>query len=321
MNILIFGAAGFIGTNMVIRLLKDKNNIVTAVDVNKDYLKHLEELRDKGYTNLICKESNFCQDTNFDKILAGQDIIYHLVSTTVPTTSNKHVADELTANVVTSAAFFEACARNSVNKVIFISSGGTVYGKDVSCPIKEESITNPISSYGIQKLMIEKLLYLYKYTSNLDYRIVRLANPYGPYQRPNGIQGVVTTFVYNALKNGSATVYGDGSVVRDYIYIDDAIDAIFSVEKYSGVEKIFNIGSGVGTSVNQIIDDIKQVLNIDIDVNYIASRPVDVPVNILDVEKYKREIGKDIFKTKLSDGIKETASFLKNNYLGKHGEL
>ena len=121
------------------------------------------------------------------------------------------------------------CIRCGVKKVVFVSSGGTVYGKEVDCPLKEKTATNPISSYGVQKITIEKLLYLYRYMYGLDYRIIRLANPYGPYQRPNGVLGAVTTFTYKALKGDEITVYGDGSVVRDFIYIDDAIRAIMKI--------------------------------------------------------------------------------------------
>lgn len=106
---------------------------------------------------------------------------------------------------------------------------GQVYGKEVDCPLKEKTATNPISSYGVQKVTIEKLLYLYRYMYGLDYRIIRLANPYGPYQRPNGVLGAVTTFTYKALKGDKIVVYGDGSVVRDFIYIDDAIRAIMKI--------------------------------------------------------------------------------------------
>lgn len=151
------------------------------------------------------------------------------MSTTVPTTSNQHISQELVSNVIFSANLFEACIRCDVKKVVFVSSGGTVYGKEVDCPLKEKTATNPISSYGVQKITIEKLLYLYRYMYGLDYRIIRLANPYGPYQRPNGVLGAVTTFTYKALKGDEITVYGDGSVVRDFIYIDDAIRAIMKI--------------------------------------------------------------------------------------------
>ena len=219
MKNLLLGAAGFIGTNLAIELAKNPKNKLTLVDRNKDYFKTVVKM---NIGNINVMESNLTFDMDFDSILKGQDVVYHLVSTTVPTTSNQHISQELVSNVIFSANLFEACIRCGVEKVVFISSGGTVYGKESDCPLKEKTATNPISSYGVQKITIEKLLYLYRYMYGLDYRIIRLANPYGPYQRPNGVLGAVTTFTYKALQGEDITVYGDGSVVRDFIYADAA---------------------------------------------------------------------------------------------------
>ena len=222
MNILILGAAGFIGTNITIKLAENKANKITLVDKRKDYFSNIEKFH---FLNIEIKESSLDENMDFS-ILRDQEVVYHLVSTNAPTTSNQHIGQDIQSNVVFSSNLFDACVKNCVRKVIFISSGGTVYGKESACPISENTPTNPISSYGVQKLAIEKLLYLYNYMYGLDYRIIRLANPYGPYQRPNGVLGAVTTFTYKALKGDEIIVYGDGSVVRDFIYIDDAVRAI-----------------------------------------------------------------------------------------------
>lgn len=226
MKILLLGAAGFIGTNLTIELAKKTEDEITLVDRSKAFFKPIVSMDLK---NVHILEADLTVDMDFDSILKDQEVVYHLVSTTVPTTSNQHISQELVSNVIFSANLFEACIRCGVKKVVFVSSGGTVYGKEVDCPLKEKTATNPISSYGVQKITIEKLLYLYRYMYGLDYRIIRLANPYGPYQRPNGVLGAVTTFTYKALKGDEITVYGDGSVVRDFIYIDDAIRAIMKI--------------------------------------------------------------------------------------------
>lgn len=226
MKILLLGAAGFIGTNLTIELAKKTEDEITLVDRSKAFFKPIVGMDLK---NVHILEADLTVDMDFDSILKDQEVVYHLVSTTVPTTSNQHISQELVSNVIFSANLFEACIRCDVKKVVFVSSGGTVYGKEVDCPLKEKTATNPISSYGVQKITIEKLLYLYRYMYGLDYRIIRLANPYGPYQRPNGVLGAVTTFTYKALKGDEITVYGDGSVVRDFIYIDDAIRAIMKI--------------------------------------------------------------------------------------------
>lgn len=238
MKNMLIGGAGFIGTNLTIELAKDKENEIIVVDANKAFFNQIESL---GLSNVKTQEASFSLDTDFEKLVDGQECVYHLVSTTVPTTSNQQIVQELMANVVVTAKLLEACVKCNVKKIIFISSGGTVYGKEVSCPLTETTATNPISSYGVQKITIEKLLYLYYYMYGLDYRVIRLSNPYGPYQRPNGILGAVTTFTYKALKSEEITVFGDGSVIRDFIYIEDAIRAIITITNGENKHRVFNI--------------------------------------------------------------------------------
>lgn len=310
MKILLLGAAGFIGTNLTIELAKKTEDEITLVDRSKAFFKPIVSMDLK---NVHILEADLTVDMDFDSILKEQEVVYHLVSTTVPTTSNQHISQELVSNVIFSANLFEACIRCGVKKVVFVSSGGTVYGKEVDCPLKEKTATNPISSYGVQKITIEKLLYLYRYMYGLDYRIIRLANPYGPYQRPNGVLGAVTTFTYKALKGDEITVYGDGSVVRDFIYIDDAIRAIMKIVNGENKHRTFNLGCGYGTSIKQVLETIEKALGIKLNVSYLEGRKVDVPVNYLDISRYEKYYGA-LNPISLEDGIRKTADFMKKEY-------
>ena len=310
MKILLLGAAGFIGTNLTIELAKKTEDEITLVDRSKAFFKPIVSM---GLKNVHILEADLTVDMDFDSILKEQEVVYHLVSTTVPTTSNQHISQELVSNVIFSANLFEACIRCDVKKVVFVSSGGTVYGKEVDCPLKEKTATNPISSYGVQKITIEKLLYLYRYMYGLDYRIIRLANPYGPYQRPNGVLGAVTTFTYKALKGDEITVYGDGSVVRDFIYIDDAIRAIMKIVNGENKHRTFNLGCGYGTSIKQVLETIEKALGIKLNVSYLEGRKVDVPVNYLDISRYEKYYGA-LNPISLEDGIRKTADFMKKEY-------
>lgn len=310
MKILLLGAAGFIGTNLTIELAKKTEDEITLVDRSKAFFKPIVSMNLK---NVHILEADLTVDMDFDSILKDQEVVYHLVSTTVPTTSNQHISQELVSNVIFSANLFEACIRCDIKKVVFVSSGGTVYGKEVDCPLKEKTATNPISSYGVQKITIEKLLYLYRYMYGLDYRIIRLANPYGPYQRPNGVLGAVTTFTYKALKGDEIAVYGDGSVVRDFIYIDDAIRAIMKIVNGENKHRTFNLGCGYGTSIKQVLETIEKALGIKLNVSYIEGRKVDVPVNYLDISRYEKYYGA-LNPISLEDGIRKTADFMKKEY-------
>ena len=310
MNIILLGADGFIGTNLVLELAKDNENFITVVDRKKTYFKILD---DHIYSNLKFIQLNLTANTNYEKLVRGQDIVYHLISTITTTTSNQAIEEELNENIMLSAKLFDACVHQNVKKVVFLSSGGAVYGKENNCPLNENAPTNPITTYGIQKLTIEKLLYLYNYLFGLDYRIIRLSNPYGPFQRPNNALGAVSNFIYKALKGEEIEVYGDGSVVRDFIYIDDAIRGILNIV-YGNVQyRLFNLGCGYGTSINQILDTIIDTLDINICVKNTDSRKVDVPINYLDINRYESAYGK-LNPICLQDGIKKTASFIKTFY-------
>lgn len=295
------GATGFIGRNLLMRLYKDPDCEITC------FSRHAATLQEQ-FPRAKVVEGVYNASLDFDSITKDQDCAYQLISTTYPATSNKNIQKEISDNIVAAVNFLEACVKNKVKKVVFISSGGTVYGKTFTVPIKEDTVTNPINSYGIQKLTIEKLLYLYNYMYNLDYRIIRLANPYGPYQRVHSGLGVISIFINKAINNEPIRVFGDGNIIRDYIYIDDVISGIINIANYNGSEHIFNLGSGKGLSINEIVDEIEYVLNHTLIVEHVPGRKVDVPVNILDMSRYNNEIGK-ISYTPLELGIKKTIDF------------
>lgn len=307
MKILLLGGAGFIGTNLAIALSREAGNEITVADREASYFLAYERLRLPGVRTVA---AGLGPEADFDALVSGQEVVYHLISTSMPTNSNQHIVEELKANVLLSANLFEACVRQGVRKVVFISSGGTVYGKESACPLAEETPTNPISSYGVQKVTIEKLLYLYNYMYGLDYRIIRLANPYGPYQRPNGMLGAVTTFTWKALRGEEIEVYGDGSVVRDFIYIDDAVRGILNIVGGEAAEKVFNLGSGTGTSIRQVLETVERALGVQVRVRYTAGRTVDVPVNFLDIGRYERAYGA-LRPIPLEEGVRRTAEFFR----------
>lgn len=304
MKIALVGGAGFIGINLAIDLAK--SNEVTVIDRDIAFFETLKALN-LPIHYLIAP---FSIDTDFDSQVAEQDVVYHLASTIIPGTSNIDIAAELEANVIVTAKLLDACVRQKVKKVVFISSGGAIYGKKGICPIPEDMVTYPITSYGVQKLAIEKVLYLYRYQKGLDYRIIRLANPYGPYQRPNGKLGVITTFVYKTLMGEELQVYGDGSVIRDFIYIDDVVRAINNIVNGENEIRVFNLGSGRGTSINEVIATIRCTIDNKVRVRYFNGRNTDVPINYLDISRYENAYGK-LNPTSLEEGVIRTADFMK----------
>jgi UDP-glucose 4-epimerase len=310
------GAAGFIGTNLTITLAEEKDkmgNLVNQLTLFDLETSNFSNITEKGYTNVSIVFGFFNMEYDFASIVKNQDVIYHLISSTIPSTSNSKIPQELMMNVVVTSILLEECVKAGVKKVIFLSSGGTVYGKATEMPLKETSPTYPISSYGVQKITIEKLLYLYYYMYDLDYRVIRLSNPYGPYQRPNGLLGAVTTFTYKALLSEPIYLYGDGSVIRDFIYIDDAIRGIINIVKGNSDYKTFNLGSGNGHSIQGVIESIEKSLKTKIKVEFKPGRKADVPENVLNICRYEEVFGK-LNPINLESGVKKTAEFLIKMY-------
>ncbi|EOS29456.1 hypothetical protein C807_02842 [Lachnospiraceae bacterium 28-4] len=314
MRCLILGAGGFIGRNLTEMLLDKSRNELVLFDKNVIHISPQIPLEQLQRCRVI--QGDFNQETDFGRLTQGIDIVYHLISTTLPNNSNQDIGKGLIDNVVVTSLLLDSCVKNEVRKVVFLSSGGTIYGVADKTPLIENADNYPISGYGLQKITIEKLLYLYWYLYGLDYRIIRLSNPYGKYQKPNGVQGVVTTFVYKAMKNEELLVYGDGSVIRDYIYIEDAVAAILNIVDYIGEFKVFNVGSGKGHSVNEVISIIEKVLKKKVTVEYQENRKSDVPVNILDIARYEQCFGK-LSGLTLEEGIAKTLQYFNCYFKGQ----
>lgn len=220
----------------------------------------------------------------------GMEVVYHLASTTLPKTSNDDPAYDVRSNLVDTLGLLEACVEVGVRKVVFASSGGTVYGVPRTVPVAEDHPTNPITSYGIVKLAIEKYLGLFYYLHGLDYAALRVSNPYGPYQDPTGQQGAVAVFLRRIHAGEPITIWGDGEVVRDYLYISDLSDALVLAAQKSTDSKVFNVGSGRGTTLNELISLMAAVTGEESVAEYLPGRTLDVPTSVLDVGRVRKEL-------------------------------
>jgi UDP-glucose 4-epimerase len=158
-------------------------------------------------------------------------------------------------------------------------------------PIAEDHPTDPITSYGIVKLAVEKYLGLFQRLHGLDYAVLRVSNPYGPYQNPGGQQGAVAVFLQHLSAGEPITIWGDGSVVRDYLYVSDLAEALVLAGGVESRQSVFNVGSGRGTSLNELISLIVDVTGERPEVEYVSGRAMDVPANVLDVTRAREELG------------------------------
>jgi UDP-glucose 4-epimerase len=305
MNTLILGGNGFIGSHLVDRLLADGHNV-------RVFDKYEEHYR-KPVAGVDYCVGDFGNRGMLSDALAGIDMVFHLISTTLPKTSNDDPAFDVQSNVIETIFLLEQCVAKKIRKVVYISSGGAIYGKPSSLPISENCPTEPECSYGITKLTVEKYLALFNHLYGLDYVIFRPSNPYGSRQKPDGIQGAISVFLGRVAQGKSLEIWGDGRVVRDYIFIDDLIDGIYSGAFSNAPSRVFNLGSGSGNSLNEIIDVIRKVTGRKIDVSYTARRSFDVPSIYLNIFRAKQELS---WKptVSLEMGIEKTWAFIQELY-------
>ena len=299
----VLGAGGFIGTNLCL-----------ALEGKVKVLRGLVRSRRPGtpvdaLSQMELYAGDFGNEDVVRKVISGCDTVFHLIGSTTPATSNRNMIADIEENVVKTIRLLDLCVEEGVERVVFASSGGTVYGIPEAIPTPERSPTQPITSYGISKLAIEKYLELFRYHFGLEYRVLRLSNPYGPHQIERNEQGVVSAFLLRAMTGRSLEVWGDGSVARDFIYIDDVIDAMIRAACQSCASRTLNIGSGRSLSIAELISAIRGVLGGDVEHIYLDARPVDVSRSALDIRLAELELGWTPTTT-FKDGLEMTVAWM-----------
>lgn len=285
-NCLVLGGCGFIGSHLsealVVRghfvRIFDKRNVNTA---NISAIQERVEL----------VTGDFLNEDEMRDALRDIDVVVHLVSMTLPKSSNDNMVYDVETNIAGTLRLLNLARQQGVSKVVYASSGGTVYGVPRFQPITEEHPVDPLCSYGITKLATEKYLHLYQHLHGLDYTVLRIANPYGERQDPASGQGAVTTFVWRVLAGEPIVIWGDGSVARDFLYIADLVAAFLRVIEGETPSRLYNIGCGEPCTLNRLIEIIGAVTQTKPVVEYKPVRKLDVPVNFLDVSRAREELG------------------------------
>jgi UDP-glucose 4-epimerase len=306
-NILITGGNGFIASHLVDSLVSS-GHTVTVLDVYPRAYDRLPQgvnfvqgnLQD---VHLICR---MLEDHQVE-------LVYHAAWANIPETALKDPVADIQTNLVASINLLNACRDTGVKRVVYLSSGGTVYGLPKRIPLPEDHPTDPINAYGITKLMVEKYLRMFHHLYGLEYTILRPSVPYGPRQNPFHHQGVVAVFIYKALKKEQVTIFGDGKVVRDYFYIEDLTRALVASKDiaFDPIKNTFNLGGVQPYSLNDLVAKIESVLGIKMLMKYELARKFDVPHILLDTSSAQAHLNwKPVVS--LDDGIQRTADWLQN---------
>jgi UDP-glucose 4-epimerase len=274
-KILVIGGTGFIGKNIV-NLLKEKNDYVSVYDINASTC---------GYENYV---GNIKDDENFDMIISKYDTVIYLITSVSPKKSMENPTLSYTNDIPLLIRTLDACLKNNIKRVIFSSSGGTIYGDNNGEKSRESDFNEPINHYAICKLTCEKILEMYNKLYGMENVALRISNPYGEGQNPKSGVGAVTIFIDQIINGRDINLFGDGSIIRDFIYVREVAEAFYLATKWkydSSITPIFNIGSGEGLSLNEVIDIISRALYASPRINYLPERPFDVKYNVLNIEK------------------------------------
>nr|WP_319539994.1 NAD-dependent epimerase/dehydratase family protein [uncultured Methanospirillum sp.] len=297
---LILGGNGFIGSNLARGLLLDKGYSVRVFCSINSQLNNLSDIVD----DIEIFRGNFLSEVDLKEALVDIDYVFHFISLTTPASSIFDPLFDIHTNIIGTVQLFEIAKDMGIEKIIYSSSGGTVYGDSDEDFFKENNCINPQSPYAISKCAVEQYLKYYKRIYGLNYLILRYSNPYGEGQNPQGKQGVIPIFINTIKKGGSPIIFGDGTAIRDYIYIKDAVDATIQLLQTKNNSQIYNIGSGEGTSLNEIIEIISDITQKEIIPNYLDDSKVYAKRIVLDISKIYNDIGWNPQVT-LKEGIKK----------------
>lgn len=303
MKVSVLGCNSFVGKHLIAELANRKN-IELSVFGRKPNVALAHKIN--------CIEGDFEDADALFKAVENQDVIYHLISQTIPATTWNEPLLDIEKNLIPTLNLIELAAKANVKKICFASSGGTVYGLQQN-HLSETSLTEPFSPHGIIKRTIESFLQYARLRHNLNYDIYRISNVYGEGQNVGKGLGFINTALENIVNNRPVVVYGDGENVRDYIYVKDAAKLLcLSIEKDFSDSDIYNVSSNHSVSLNEIIQLIRKTTDVDFDVEYVSNRSSDNSKVLLDNTKIMRFFG-SMRLTTLAEGIKTTFQSLREN--------
>lgn len=283
MRVLIIGGTGYIGTNLSLYLQGKGFDVVRA---SRGSVSYSTTDREPKVQNVVV---DLNQKDSYTEYLMSSDIIVYLAGAALPSDVDSE-PQHISENLLPFVNLLKANAAQSNLPVIFSSSGGTVYGTPITLPISESHSTLPSSSYGVLKLTMENYLEYFSQSHGLRYVSLRIANPYGGIGHTKANQGLINVSMKKILSHQPITIWGDGSVIRDYIYMDDLVSAFLAAINYKGKLKKFNIGTGTGHSVIEIVKEIEAATNIKPSVLYDMNHYFGVGSNILDISLAKNEL-------------------------------
>ena len=307
---LVTGGAGFIGSTLTDRLLAEGWKVDVVDNLSSGSLQNLVQARTFGEKQFSFHRVDVASNAVVDLIAHRRpEMVFHLAAQADVRVSVARPNFDAEVNILGSLNVLEGCRSAEVSKIVFASSGGTIYGTTEELPIKEGHPQIPESPYGVAKKVVTDYLSCYRELHGLEYTSLALANVYGPRQDPHGEAGVVSIFAGKVLNRERPVIFGDGNQTRDFVFVDDVADAFFrAADKGSGL--LLNIGTGVETSVQQLFDSMAKQTSFSEQAKYEPPRQGELARSSLDPERASIHLGWSPW-TSLDEGVGRTIEYFR----------
>ncbi len=284
---LVLGAGGFLGSQAALWLARAGCRL-RLFDLSVASIP--AAVRDRPGVEIV--HGNLLDSVVVRRALDGVDQVLHFVSATVPSTSVADVGLELSANVEPTVHLLDAMKEAGTPLLVFPSSGGTIYGNEAPAQgFSESAPVRPQGSYGLGKLLVEEILAFHARAGGPHCAVLRIANAYGPSVHGHHRQGVINAFLDNVRMGAPVRIWGDGSAVRDYVHVEDILAAISALVLAGARDEIYNVGSGEGHSVREVLDIVRRVTGHDVTVERVPGEYTGVRRSVLDVSKLRERTG------------------------------
>jgi UDP-glucose 4-epimerase len=309
---LVTGGAGFIGSNLVDRLLAEGHEVDVVDDFSTGSLSNLAEARKSGGRSLHIHHLDITAPAVTELMVRRRpELVFHLAAQADVRVSVAQPTFDANVNVIGSLHVLEGARQAGAERVVFAASGGTLYGEPSpdELPVRESHPHQPLSPYGVSKKSVIDYLVAYRALHALEFSALALANVYGPRQDPHGEAGVVAIFAERILRGQDVTVYGDGEQTRDFVFVDDVVDAFVRAATRGG-GLVCNVGTGSETSVNHLLATMADVAGVEVTAVQAPLRQCELLRSCLDVERAAIQLGWRPW-TELADGIRPVLEFVR----------
>jgi nucleoside-diphosphate-sugar epimerase len=303
---LVTGGAGFVGSHLVDRLVDEGTEVLVVDDLSSGSLDNLAQARTTGRLDV------HQMDVTAPELIEaaerfGPEVVFHLAAQASVIRSVDDPVFDATTNVVGTVNVLEATRNSGAARLVFTSTGGALYGAGAKLPATERAGRHPESPYGVAKKIVEDYFRYYREAYGLDYVILAPANIYGPRQDPHGEAGVVAIFSRTMLDRGQPLIFGDGRQTRDFVFVEDVVDALMRGADRGGA-RLFNIGTGIETTVLELFELLAEATRFRGEPGMMPARPGEMRRSVLDASAAHKHLGWEPF-TSLRRGLKVTADW------------